>query len=71
MRRMEKTGSWWLAVLLPCRSAFYRRSALLSQHLAPSWLIAVLAVLVGTTWLGFFSFRHVDYANNLWWQFLA
>jgi phosphatidylglycerol lysyltransferase len=60
-----------LAVLLPSRSAFYRRSALLDQNLGPSWLAAVLAVVLATLWLGFFSFRHVDYAHDLWWQFLA
>ena len=60
-----------LALLLPCRRAFYRRSALTSQHLSPAWLAAALAVLIGTTWLGFFSYRHVEYSNDLWWQFLA
>jgi phosphatidylglycerol lysyltransferase len=59
-----------LAALAPCHSAFYRKSRLLAQRFSPSWLLAVLAVVLGTTWLGFFSYRHVDYANQLWWQFM-
>ena len=50
--------------------AFYRKSRLLAQRFSAPWLIAILAVLLGTTWLGFFCYRHVDYANELWWQFL-
>jgi phosphatidylglycerol lysyltransferase len=29
----------------------------------------VIAAIVGTPWLGFFSYRHVAYDNELWWQF--
>lgn len=60
-----------LLVMLPCRRAFYRRSTLTAQRFAPGWLAGVAAVVVGTTWLGFFSYRHVEYSNDLWWQFLA
>lgn len=59
-----------LAALVPSHSAFYRKSHLLAQRFSPSWLLAVLAVVLGTTWLGFFSYRHVEYANRLWWQFV-
>lgn len=59
-----------LLALLPCHRAFYRRSRLLAQRFSPSWLLAILAVVLGSIWLGFFSYRHVDYANELWWQFV-
>ena len=59
-----------LAALVPSRGAFYRKSRLRAQRYSASSLIAVLAVLLGTTWLGFFCYRHVDYANELWWQFV-
>ena len=60
-----------LAVLLPSRRAFYRRSNLLAQRFSAPWLIAIVAVLIGTTWLGLFCYRHVEYGHDLWWQFLA
>lgn len=59
-----------LAALLPSHRAFYRRSRLNSQRFSAHWLLAILAVVLGTTWLGFFCYRHVDYANELWWQFV-
>ena len=60
-----------LAALLPSHRAFYRRSRLVAQRFSAPWLVAILAVLIGTTWLGFFCYRHVEYTHDLWWQFLA
>ena len=59
-----------LAALLPSRRAFYRKSRVLEQRFSAPWLVAIAAVVVGTAWLGLFCYRHVDYANELWWQFL-
>ncbi|HEX7876270.1 MAG TPA: bifunctional lysylphosphatidylglycerol flippase/synthetase MprF [Sphingobium sp.] len=51
------------------RSAFYRRTSFTSAILTPDWL-ATMAVAVGLSiWIGFFAYRHVDYQNDLWWQF--
>lgn len=55
--------------LLPCRKSFYRKSALFGAPLTESWLVAVALVLGATLWLGFFSYRHVEYDSSLWWQF--
>jgi phosphatidylglycerol lysyltransferase len=51
------------------RAQFWRRSSITAEPLTTSWTIAVVAALVGTTWLGFFSYRHVAYDHELWWQF--
>jgi phosphatidylglycerol lysyltransferase len=51
------------------RSQFWRRSSITAEPLTTSWTVAVVAALVGTTWLGFFSYRHVAYDHELWWQF--
>jgi phosphatidylglycerol lysyltransferase len=59
-----------MLALLPCRAAFYRRSALTAAPLSTGWLLAVAAVLLGVVWLGFFSYRHVEYGNELWWRFV-
>jgi phosphatidylglycerol lysyltransferase len=59
-----------LVALAPCRGAFYRKAALLSERFSPAWLLAVTAVLLGMVWLGFFVHRHVEYTNDLWWTFV-
>lgn len=60
-----------LACVLPARHAFYRRAALTREALEPGWIVAVVAVVGASVWLGLFSFRHVDYGGELWWQFTA
>jgi phosphatidylglycerol lysyltransferase len=59
-----------LLALLPCRRAFYRKAALLTERFSPAWLLAVAAVLLGVLWLGFFSYRHIEYSHDLWWRFV-
>ncbi len=58
-----------LVLLLPARQFFYRRSALTAEPLSPGWLVAIVAVLGFTAWLGVFSYKHLDYSTELWWQF--
>lgn len=58
-----------LALLTVNRRAFYRRSSLWDQDVAPAWLAAVAIVLAGSIWLGFFAYRNVGYSNELWWDF--
>lgn len=58
-----------LAAVIPSRQAFYRRAALTSEPLTPGWIIAVVAVVGATLWLGLFSYKHVEYSNELWWHF--
>jgi phosphatidylglycerol lysyltransferase len=55
--------------LLPCRKYFFRKSSLLYQSFSRENLIAISLVLVSFVWLGFFSYRYVEYSNELWWQF--
>lgn len=58
-----------LTVLLPSHRYFYRKTALLSGRFTPAWLAAIAMVVVCSTWLGFLSYKHVDYRHDLWWQF--
>ena len=53
-----------LGALLPCRSYFYRRASLLSERFTPGWIVAIAVVLMGSIWLGLFSHKHVEYANE-------
>lgn len=58
-----------LMLMLPTRSYFQRRSSLLYISFSKSWLVMVVMVLAGSTWLGFFAYRDVEYAHELWWRF--
>jgi phosphatidylglycerol lysyltransferase len=58
-----------LGALLPCRRHFYRRASLLGQRFTPGWIFAVALVLLGSIWLGIFSYKHVAYSGELWWRF--
>jgi phosphatidylglycerol lysyltransferase len=58
-----------LAALLPCRRRFDRRASLLEEPFSLGWLLAVALVVGASIWLGFFAFKYVDYARELWWQF--
>lgn len=50
------------------RPAFYRRTELVARPLSPAWLASVFAVIGLSVWVGFFSYKHVDYQASLWWQ---
>jgi phosphatidylglycerol lysyltransferase len=58
-----------LVALLPCRSHFYRKASLFKETFTPSWNVAVLLIMGSSIWLGFFTYKHIDYTNQLWWQF--
>ena len=56
-------------LLLPSRGSFFRRSSLLSASFSVDWLLAIGTVVGISFWLGMFSYKHVEYSNELWWQF--
>ncbi|OAI09617.1 hypothetical protein A1353_04710 [Methylomonas methanica] len=58
-----------MLLLLPTRSHFQRHSSLLRMSFSTSWIATVVMVLAGSTWLGFFAHRDVEYAHELWWLF--
>jgi len=58
------------ALLIPCRSAFNRRSRLV-EPLRPGWLALLVVSVVAAVWLGFFAYRDVAYTDELWWSFLT
>lgn len=58
-----------LAALLPCRRQFSRRASLLDEPFSGEWIAAIVLVLVGVGWLLLFSYKHVEYSRDLWWQF--
>ncbi len=68
----EEATAMWIAVLafLPCKKYFYRKAAIVTGF---NWLalVTVIVVVAASTALGLFSFKHVEYSNQLWWQFAS
>lgn len=58
-----------LILFLPSRRFFYRKSPLLTIPFSWTWLSFVGIVLIGAVWIGLFSYKHVEYTNDLWWRF--
>jgi phosphatidylglycerol lysyltransferase len=58
-----------LLVLWRARPAFDRRAALFDTRFSPGWIMAVVAAVGASLWLGLFAFKHVEYSQDLWWQF--
>ncbi len=57
------------AAVAMCRPYFYRRSSLLGQSFSPSWIVAVVLALIGTSAVVAIAYRNVGYSHELWWQF--
>ena len=58
-----------LAVLVPARSVFTRRSALSTHHFTPRWVAAIATVVLCSLWLVSFCFKHIEYSGDVWWSF--
>ncbi len=58
-----------LVGLVAGRAQFDRRASLLSQPLTVGWLTAIGCVVAASVCILFFAFRHVEYHDQLWWQF--
>ncbi|HUU29005.1 MAG TPA: bifunctional lysylphosphatidylglycerol flippase/synthetase MprF [archaeon] len=59
----------FFAVLLPSHRHFFRQVSLASGRFTPGWIVLIGLILVCAGWLGLFSHKHVEYSNDLWWQF--
>ena len=57
-------GLLWIA-----RPEFYRRAGLLETQPSNEWLLVIIVALGASFWVGLTVYRHVDYANSLWWDF--
>jgi len=58
-----------LVALIPTRKEFYRKASLIGQKFTLGWIAAITFVLASSVWLGYFSFHHVQYNEDLWWHF--
>ncbi len=51
------------------KDLFYRPGRLTDLRPGLRWLSLVLGLLIVVAWVGFFLYRHVEYSNELWWEF--
>jgi phosphatidylglycerol lysyltransferase len=58
-----------LFALVASRRHFVRKASLVNEAFGPGWITAILLVLLSSAWLGFFSYKHVEYSSDLWWRF--
>jgi phosphatidylglycerol lysyltransferase len=58
-----------LLAIWPTRRHFYRKASLFSQPFSAGWIAAIFIILGCSVWLGFYSYRHVEYTDSLWWRF--
>lgn len=57
-----------LLLLRQARTQFDRKASLMSEPFTLVWAAAIVLVVGGSIWLLFFSFQHVPYSHDLWWQ---
>lgn len=55
-----------LALLLTARRHFFREASPLGASISPAWGAAILLALVGTLWIGGFTFRFFDASLASW-----
>ena len=58
-----------LLVLWRARPAFDRHAAFFDTRFSPGWVFAIIGAVGASIWIGSFAFKHVEYSNELWWQF--
>ena len=58
-----------LLVLWRARPAFDRHAAFFETRFSPRWIVAAVSAVGAAAWLGLFAFKHVEYSQDLWWQF--
>jgi phosphatidylglycerol lysyltransferase len=58
-----------LSLLAISKRHYYRHGAIWSSRFTPQWFVGVFIVIAGSVWLTVFSYKQIDYSNDLWWQF--
>jgi phosphatidylglycerol lysyltransferase len=58
-----------LVLLRRAKPDFDRKAALLETRFSAAWIASVVAALTTSIWLGRFAFKHIEFSQDLWWQF--
>lgn len=59
----------FLCALLPYKSKFYRHAGILTRRFSLQWWALIISITGLAIWFGFYSSKHVEYGNDLWWQY--
>ncbi len=51
------------------RAAFYRGGRIAAFRPSPGWLAMAISASIAVGWLGVFSYRNIEFSQELWWQF--
>jgi len=55
--------------LFPTRRLYNKKSSFFGEVLTKEWFLTIMVIFLVFTWLGFFSYKHVEYRSELWWTF--
>ncbi|TMV08457.1 bifunctional lysylphosphatidylglycerol flippase/synthetase MprF [Ruegeria sediminis] len=58
-----------IGLLALFRSAFYRVEGASVFRLNGTWILSLAALVLAITWVGFVAYSHVEYRDELWWDF--
>jgi phosphatidylglycerol lysyltransferase len=58
------------ALLAPCHRAFARKTPLTRAVVGWPWLAAAAGVIGAVGWIGAIAYRHVEFADEMFWTFL-
>ena len=61
--------AFMFGLMLPSRRYFYRKASLFRESFTPGWIGAIILIIGASVWIGFFSYKHVEYSGELWWRF--
>ncbi len=58
-----------LALLIPSKKYFYRKTSALTSYLSVNGMLLIFLATASALWIGVFSYKHIEYSRDLWWQF--
>ncbi|MEI6818324.1 MAG: bifunctional lysylphosphatidylglycerol flippase/synthetase MprF [Verrucomicrobiota bacterium] len=59
----------FLLALLPFKAQFHRQAVIWTRRFSLQWWALILSIVGLSIWFGFYSFREVPYAKDLWWEY--
>jgi len=59
----------FLGALLPFKDKFHRHAGIWTRRFSLHWWLLILSIVGLAVWFGFYTSRHVDYQNQLWWRY--
>lgn len=58
-----------LLLIIPTKSYFYRESTLMNTPFTRAWFCFIFIIIFTALWIGVFSYKHINYQDELWWKF--